>query len=108
MKSNLTLGDIVLIPFPFSDLSKNKIRPAVILAQDKEDFVCVFITTIRPESTCFLDVACDKNNNLKMNSYIRYSKIASLSNKIIIGKLGKLSKKDLTLLKSSIKKFLIL
>lgn len=106
MKSNFTLGDVVLIPFPFSDLSKNKIRPAVILAQDKDDFVCVFITTIKPDGSIFLDVVCDKNNNLKMNSYIRYSKIASLSNKIIIGKLGKLSNKDFTLLKSSIKKFL--
>ncbi|MCF7843580.1 type II toxin-antitoxin system PemK/MazF family toxin [Candidatus Gracilibacteria bacterium] len=106
MKTNFALGDIVLIPFPFSDLSKNKIRPAVVLAQDKDDFVCMFITTSRPEGGYFLDVVCDKNNNLKMNSYIRYSKIASLSNKIIIGKLGKLSNKDFTLLKSSVKKFL--
>jgi mRNA interferase MazF len=105
MKNNFALGDIVLVPFPFSDLSKNKVRPAVILAQDKDDFVCVFITTIKPKDY-FLDVSCDKKNNLKMNSYIRYSKIASLSNKIILGKLGVLSNKDFSSLKSVMKKFL--
>ena len=27
-----SVGSIVLLPFPFSDLSKSKVRPAVILA----------------------------------------------------------------------------
>lgn len=99
-------GSIVLIPFPFSDLSKNKIRPAVILAKDREDFVCVFITSIKTKDDLILQIDSDKTNNLKSVSYVRYSKFASLDNKIVIGKLGKLSDKDFKHLKMHIKKFL--
>jgi len=38
-------GDIVLITFPFTDLSGNKLRPAVILAETSMDFTVCFITT---------------------------------------------------------------
>ena len=38
-------GDIVLINFPFTDLSGSKLRPAVILADTALDFTVCFITT---------------------------------------------------------------
>ncbi|MCH8535834.1 MAG: type II toxin-antitoxin system PemK/MazF family toxin [Flavobacteriaceae bacterium] len=38
-------GDIVLIPFPFTDLSGVKNRPAVVLHSSGEDVVLCFLTT---------------------------------------------------------------
>ena len=38
-------GEIVLIPFPFSDFSGAKNRPAVILIETDEDVTVAFITT---------------------------------------------------------------
>ena len=38
-------GTIVLITFPFTDLSGSKLRPVVILAETIEDVTVAFITT---------------------------------------------------------------
>ena len=39
-------GSVVLIPFPFSDLSESKLRPAVVLAEiSRDDLVCCQVTS---------------------------------------------------------------
>ena len=38
-------GDIVLITFPFTDLSGSKLRPTVVLAETELDVTVCFITT---------------------------------------------------------------
>jgi hypothetical protein len=54
----LTAGSVILIPFPFSDLSSTKLRPAVVLTTlDKGD--CIF-PPVKPQHT--------KLNNMKGDS----------------------------------------
>ncbi len=106
MKKQHKVADIVLVPFPFSDLSKNKVRPALLLAHDKEDYTLVFITSLKPKGSLYIEVIPNKNNNLKMISFVRYTKLASLDSAIVIGKIGSFLQKDFDVVKQKIKQYL--
>ncbi|PIN85194.1 MAG: hypothetical protein COV47_03445 [Candidatus Diapherotrites archaeon CG11_big_fil_rev_8_21_14_0_20_37_9] len=52
MMSGMTYNqaDIILLPFPYSDLSSSKKRPALVISNNKfnsfsNDFICCLITT---------------------------------------------------------------
>ncbi len=82
---------IVLVPFPFTDLSTSKIRPAVIISHNLlgGDVVTSFISS-EIEKVSVSDVKIKKTevNGLKKNSVIKISKIATLDKKTILGEIG--------------------
>lgn len=82
-------GDIVLIPFPFTDLSGNKLRPAIIIAQTKFDLTVCFITTqLQWQETTDVLIQPKSSNGIKKLSLIRVSKIATLDKTLALGKIG--------------------
>jgi mRNA interferase MazF len=85
-------GDIILITFPFTDLSGSKLRPAVILADNNEDVTVTFITTqLKWQEPTDVLLTPTLNNGLKLPSLIRTSKIATLEKTLIKGRIGKLT-----------------
>ncbi len=89
-------GTIVLTPFPFTDLSGDKVRPAVIVSNNLkgDDVIVVFITSKASKGAHTIAVIPSKSNGLKVSSKIVCSKIATLSKKVILGELGVLDKKE--------------
>ncbi|MEK7453266.1 MAG: type II toxin-antitoxin system PemK/MazF family toxin [Patescibacteria group bacterium] len=93
-------GKIVLIPFPFSDLSGVKVRPAVIVSDDLSgsDIIVVFISSIITKINKKTDIKILASQNsfkgtgLKTSSVIKVSKIATLDKKIILGEIGEIDK----------------
>ena len=102
-------GTIVLVPFPFTDLSGNKVRPAVIISKGKigEDVVVLFLTSqAKINGASLVLVKPTKENGLKVASNIVCSKIATLAAKVVLGELGTLSKGTLTEVDVQLKKVL--
>lgn len=94
-------GTIILIPFPFTDLSSTKIRPALIVSSNiikRDDIVVVFISSLRPKKLQKTDIALKvsdlgfKNTGLKNDSIIKINKMATLDKKIVIGELGEIDR----------------
>lgn len=90
-------GTIVLVPFPFTDLSGSKVRPAVIISKGKigSDIIVVFITSqSKKRSRHSLTITPSEENGLKTTSQIHASKIATLEHMIVLGELGTLGAAD--------------
>lgn len=93
-------GVIILVPFPFTDLSENKVRPAVVLSCDMrgEDIVVAFISSQKQRKPHALDIAIAHSDTmfsttgLKTDSIIKIGKIATLDKKIILGEIGHIHK----------------
>ncbi len=97
-------GDIVLITFPFTDLSGSKLRPAVVLADTNLDLTVCFITTqIGWQETTDVMLKPTAINGLRKNSLIRTSKVATLDKTLAKGLLGKLSAQEISELNSKLK-----
>ena len=80
------IGDIVILPFPYSDLSKTKYRPALVLsALDNNDYILAQITS-KNYNNYIISITQDdlESGTLLMESYINYSKIftCNLRNKL--------------------------
>jgi mRNA interferase MazF len=88
-------GDIILVPFPFTDLSSAKIRPALVLAipdTTKLDVIVCFISSKICNSTDFgAMLKPSKTNGLKVQSLVRFDKIATLDRRIILGTIGQVT-----------------
>jgi mRNA interferase MazF len=71
-------GDIVLITFPFTDLSGNKLKPAVVLGETTQDVTVCFITTqIEWQEPTDIVLSPNNDNGLRKLSLIRVGKIAT-------------------------------
>ena len=85
-------GDILLITFPFTNLSGNKLKPAVVLTESLLDLTVCFITTkITWQEDTDIVLMPNSTNQLKKKSLIRTSKIATLDRSRAKGLLGKVS-----------------
>ncbi|MCK3684492.1 type II toxin-antitoxin system PemK/MazF family toxin [Maribellus sp. YY47] len=84
-------GDIVLVPFPFSDLSGKKLRPALILCSSPLDITVCFITTqFQWREKHDIELLPSSSNGIKKTSIIRVGKFATIDKDLVIGKLGEL------------------
>jgi len=98
-------GTVVLIPFPFTDLRGNKIRPAVVLNTSELDVTICFITSeLKWKTEYDVPISPSKNNGLKVSSLIRTNKIATIDSTLVLGELGKLSDVEIVKLDKCLKK----
>lgn len=91
-------GKIVLIPFPFTDLTATKLRPALVLYEGEKDVAAAFISsrTEKPKATdIFIGEKHPefKQTGLKLASVIKLDKVATLSRSLIIGEIGEVGTK---------------
>ena len=98
--TRLKRGDIVLVSFPFTDLSAEKLRPAVIISAEPQesDIVIAFISSVVPPGELpMADFPLAPNHpdfpqtGLKKASIFKMNKLLTIERTKIIRRLGKVS-----------------
>ena len=89
--------EIILIPFPFSDLTGTKQRPAIIISNDNinktENRICCLVTSNRSQDVIAINNDDFKDGILPFKSYIKPHRIFTVNKKIIRKKLCVINKK---------------
>lgn len=92
-------GDIVLARFPFTDGSGTKLRPVLVLARvpgPHDDYLVLFISSQLRHALPGTDIVLGRQHpgfaasGLKVPSVLRIGKLATMSDTLVVGPLGKI------------------
>jgi len=107
-------GDIILVPFYFTDYTNYKLRPALIVSEwqsNPDDYIVAFISTIIPAKetihvTHFVIEVNEpyiKNTGLKRTSIIKCDKLMTINQSILVGLLGEVPSNVITVINKKLK-----
>jgi mRNA interferase MazF len=104
---NFNQGDIVLLPYPYTDLSRSKRRPVVIISKDsinRQNFIVAKITSvIRNDELSFTINQNETDIKLRKNSEVRTNELFTVHHSLIIKKITHFKKNALQRLTTQIK-----
>jgi len=96
----MTKSKVVLVPFPFDDLSTTKVRPAVCLTEPlgpHRHVILAFITSRVPAEPLATDLVLDSSHpefastGLRVSSTLRLHRLMTSTTSLIRRELGQLS-----------------
>jgi mRNA interferase MazF len=93
-------GDIVLIHFPFTNLSDAKVRPAVVVSETPDmhrDIIVCMISSVIPSQLNKFEILLylDSQTGLRTTSIIKVYRIATVDASKVLATIGVLSQPDL-------------
>ena len=94
----LVKGDVVVLPFPFTDLTASKKRPALVIAVLEGDDVilCQITSRLRTDKYSILLANSDfEKGSLNLTSNIRPNRLFTAEKSLIQYKIGSLADKKL-------------
>ena len=87
-------GDVVLVPFPFTDFTAVKKSPVLVgrPMDSRGDLVCMAITSSQGhEDAIALDAADFEEGVLPKASWVRFAKLYTIHEDVVIGRFGGLN-----------------
>jgi mRNA interferase MazF len=98
-------GNVVVLPFPFSDLTESKVRPVVVLARaNQSDWILCQITSnpYGDAQAVIIDKTDFETGMLRLQSYARPSKLFTANEGLMISIEGTLKPEKLAEIRKAI------
>jgi len=93
-------GDVVVLPFPFSDLSASKKRPALVIASlemHNDVILCMITSQTRDADAIPLQLSDFAEGSLPHESFIRPNRLFTADGDIILRVAGRISQEKMSL-----------
>ena len=87
-------GDVVVVPFPFSDLSGSKRHPALVLTYLHGDDMMICQITSKPSDDMFSQLLLSEDfisGSLLTASYVRPLRVFTIDKHIVLRKIGQIT-----------------
>ena len=101
-----TVGNIVIVPFPYADFSKSKKRPALVVGHAEfNNLILCQITSKADTSKIALSIndSSFALGTLSLESFIRYDKLFTIDPSVLDGTVGTLKKDVIKLVQLKIR-----
>ncbi len=98
-------GQVALLPFPFSDLTRSKLRPAILLADaSREDWIVCQITSnpFGDPNSIQLTASSFSVGTLRHVSYVRPGKVFTAHESLVAAVVGTLNPETLTVVRNAV------
>jgi mRNA interferase MazF len=87
-------GEFWVADIPFTDASRSKKRPVLVLWLDESDVVVSAVTTAAPRSATDIPLADWTLSGLRRASTVRLSRLDCLEQSLLIGRIGSIAAAD--------------
>jgi mRNA interferase MazF len=97
-------GDIILIPFPFAELTQVKARPSIVIAETADryrDLVVAAISSVLPVTPSKNEFIIEpsKQNGLRVRSVVKVDRLVTTKRERLIAEMGSVSEEEKATLK---------
>jgi len=105
-------GEIAILPFPFSDLTSHKLRPALIISNEKYNLkknimvICISTKMGVKEYSFLLKQENLESGTLQKKSYLRFQNIFTLEKRLIRKVVAKLNQKSLDKIRDNLREYI--
>jgi mRNA interferase MazF len=105
-----TVGEIVLVPFPYADFTKLKKRPALVVGEAEfSNLILCQVTSKARTSKRAIDLTDNDfvDGGLPVESFLRPDKLFTVEPNLIESRLGHLNDSKLSLIKDSVQSLFV-
>lgn len=98
-----SVGEVVLVKFPFTNLKKSKKRPVLVVKSQSNfnDIVCLQITSSSKQANLLkLENSDFQGDSLSLTSYVKYDKCFTIDSNIVDKSIAKVNISCLSKLKT--------
>ena len=105
MSDIINQGDVLLVPFPFTDQTNRKNRPAVVVSKNNtKDLIVAKITSVlNNDENCFTINNFCLSFKIERQSEVRTNSILTIEKKLVIKKLGNIRSTEMSLILDKVK-----